>query len=344
MYLCTKEEERKKETLTSTGVVKLKCDSQITVSRKTGDIATGRIDEVEPGGVAVDTCLLLKDPKVVAVQVNRVEDAEARIVLDDKHGPLWGSIRLRLVNRDDVVVQGESGVAFNHLQQGGVLPVQFETAAVDGPLEPGAAGGEVDLLIDVGRQVADVQGELWNEARYRLVVAGPFGGDARVGGRLRGAAGIVAHDTSDSIRVAIGAAGVDPLRAKPVIASFGVGLNDDIVPLTIRDGNGVGGIRNKGNKIVADNSQAMAVDGELEVAVRGSVDQTETVLLAGLEHSLILGATVAVRVCAVDEAVFHGGRTTGLDRIPKSKGLCVGPVTKEEGTEVLVVVGTGWAV
>lgn len=277
----------------------------------------------------------------MAVQVDGVRDAKARVVLDDEHDPLRRAVRLGFVDRDDVVVQREASVAVNDLQQGGALPVQREVAAVEGPLEPGTTRGEVELLEGGGRQVGHVQGEMRDEALQGLVAAGLGGGDGRAGGWVRGAVGVVAHDARDVVGVAVGAASADPLRAEPVVVGGGVGFHDDIVPLAYGHGESVGGVGDDGNEIVADDGQVMAIDGELEVAVRSDVDHAEAVLLAGLEDSLKLGTGAIVRVGAVDETVLHGGWAAILGRVPEGESWGVGPVAEGEDAQVFVVVGSG---
>lgn len=289
-------------------VVELKGEGEVAVGGQAGDVAARRVDEVELGLVAaVGARRLREDPKVVAVHVDRVVDAEARVVLDDEHDPLRGAARRRLVDRDDVVFQGEAGVAVDDLEQGGVVPLQLEVAAVERPLEPGAARSKVELLKGRARQVGHVQGDVRDEARHGLVAAGLGGGDGRVAGGVCGAAGVVAHDARDAVGVAVGTARADPLRAEPVVVRGGAGLHDDIVPLAHGHGDGVGGVRDDGDEIAADDGQVVPVDRELKVAVRGGVDHAEAVFLASLEDSLKLGTGAIVRVGAVDETVLHGG-------------------------------------
>lgn len=171
------------------------------------------------------------------------------------------------VNGDDIVVGRVRGVVCHHLHDGRGLPVELEAAAVEGPLEPGAAGGEAELLQGDLADGADVEGDAGDEAGGGLVVAGLRGGDDALRGRVGGAGGVVADDAGDVIGVGVGGAGAHPLSAEPVVAGGLVGLDNHVVALADADGDGVGDEGLNGDEVVGDDGEVVAVDGELEVGV-----------------------------------------------------------------------------
>lgn len=335
-----------------TGVVKLEGDGKVAVAGEGSNVTARRVDHVQGGGVAVPhASILAEDEEVVAVQVDGVPDTEAGVVLNDKDDELGSGDIGSAVDNDDVVVGREVGLAVLNAGEGRVLPVNLQTAAVEGPLEPGAAGGKVQALGGDLVDGADIQRQVRNQISHGLVSTGLSLGDAAGGGGVGSAGAIVANNTGDTIGVGVVAAGGVPLCAQPVVSSLSVGLDNDIITLAHANLDGIGGVGDESNKIVANNSEAVAVNGELEVSVGSGVDNSDAVLLASLENSLPLGSvTQAVGVSggravegvgAVDEAVLHSRRATVLDRVPQFESLRVAPVVEEHHAEILIVVSGG---
>lgn len=97
--------------------------------------------------------------------------------------------------------------------------------------------------------------------------------------------------------VGIGRTCSDPSSAHPVVVACSIGFDDDIVTLSHADHNTVSGVWNKRYEIHPDNCERVSVDVELEVSIRRTVDESDSVLLPGLENSLeFLAATHTVGV------------------------------------------------
>lgn len=338
-----------------TGVVKLEGDGEVAVTRESGNVTARRVDHVQGGGVAVPhSSILAKDEEVVAVQVDRVVDTEAGVILNDKDDEFGSVDTGSALHNDDVVVGREVGLAVHHAGKGRVLPVNLQTAAVEGPLEPGATGGKVQALGSDFVDSADIQSQVRNQIRHGLVSTGLGLGDGAGGGGVGSAGAIVANNTGNTIGVGVVAAGGVPLCAQPVVAGGSVGLDNDIVTLTHANLNGIGGVGDESNKIVTNDGEVVAVNGELEVAIGSGVDNSDAVLLASLENSLPLGSVAqavgvsggraVVGVGAVDETVLHSRRATVLDCVPEGKGLGVTPVIEEHHAKIDIVVSGGRAV
>lgn len=338
-----------------TRVVKLEGDGEVAVTRESSDVTTRRVNHVQGGGVAVPhSSILAEDEEVVAVQVDGVPDTEAGVVLNDKDDELGSSDTGSTLHNDDVVVGREVRLAVHHSGEGRVLPVNLQTAAVEGPLEPVAASGKVQALGSDFVDGADIHSQVRNEIRYGLVSTGLSLGDGAGGGGVGSAGAIVANDTGDTIGVGVVAAGGVPLCAQPVVARVSVGLDNDIVTLAHANSDGIGGVGGESNKIVTNDGEVVAVNGELEVAIGSGVDNSDAVLLASLENSLPLGSVAqavgvgggraVVGVGAVDETALHSRRATVLGRVPEFKGLGVAPVIEEHHAEIDIVVSSGRAV
>lgn len=335
-----------------TGVVKLEGDGEVAVTRESGNVTAGRVDHVQGGGVAVPhASILAEDEEVVTVQVDGVVDTEAGVVLNDKDDELGSGDTGGALHNDDVVVGREVGLAVHHAGEGRVLPVNLQTAAVEGPLEPVAASGKVQALGSDFVDSADIHSQVRNQISHGLVSTGLSLGDGAGGGGVGSAGAIVANDTGDTIGVGVVAAGGVPLCAQPVVARGSVGLDNDIVTLSHANLDGIGGVGVESNKVVANDGEVVAVNGELEVSIGGGVDNSDAVLLASLENSLPLGSVAqaggvgggrAVEgVGAVDETVLHSRRATILDCVPKFEGLGVAPVVEEHHAEIDIVVSGG---
>lgn len=252
------------------------------------------------------------------------------------------------VDSNDVVLRGEDGLVVEDLQQSRGLPVQDQAAGVDGPPEVVGKFETQQLLGDDG-DVGHVERHMGHQALERLIAAALGRDNGRVARRVSLVGLVVSDNASDVGCVAVVRAGRVPTRSQPVVAGLGVGLDDDVVPLADADQDAVRLVGDDRDKVGGDDSQAMAVDGELKVAVGRDVDNAHTVLLSSLKvdfkllataDTLLIGRAGAVeRVCAVDEAVLHDGRTTLPGLVPQGEGLGMRPVLEEHGSQVLVIVG-----
>lgn len=336
-------------------IVKLEGYGEITVARQSRNVTTRWVRQVEDGCVAVvHAGVCGQHEEVVAVQMDGVRDTESRVILNDQHNELRRSHVRGPFHSDDVVVEGEFGLAAHHLLDGRVLPVELQAAAVEGPLEPAAAGAKAQRLSGDLVEDAHVQRQVWDKVRRGFVFTVLSLGDGADGGRLGSAGAIVPNDASDTVWVEVVAAGGVPFSTEPIVPGGSVRFDDYIVALTNAQAQGFCGVGNDRNEIVADDSEIVVVDRKLEVSVGGRVYHPEAILLASLEDSLPFGSitqTLGVRgrgavvgVRAVYESIFHSRRPTSLGSVPQSKRFSVAPVVEKEHTEVLIVVSRGWTV
>lgn len=115
-----------------TRVVQLERDSQVAVSRQSGDIATRRVDEVEVCGSETEGAdRLSDDEEIVAVHVDWVVETDSSLVLDHVHRPCGCGT----VEGNDVVWSWEDGYIVEDLDDGRGVPVKHESRGVDGPCE-----------------------------------------------------------------------------------------------------------------------------------------------------------------------------------------------------------------
>lgn len=338
------------------GVVKLERDGEVAVTRESSNVTTRGVRQVEQRGVAMEHAGVLGEhEEVVAVEMDGVVDGKASVIFYDENNKLRSRDTGGPVHVDDVVVEGEGGLAVHHSHECGVLPVNLETAAVEGPLEPGAAGRKAHTLC--GNLVDDthVQGQMRNQIRHGLVSTALGLGDGADSGRVGSARAVVAHDSSNTVWVEVVAAGSVPLCTQPVVSRSCIGLDNYIVALAHANAHGFCSIGDERNEIVANDGEIVVVDGELEVGVGSRVHNPETVLLASLEYSLPFrssaqaldvvsrsGAVVGVR--AVDQAVLHDGRAANLCGVPQGKCFSVAPVAEEHHAKVLIIVRRGWTI
>ena len=71
------------------GIVFLEGDGEVAVPRESGDVTTGRVDQVQGAGFEVeDSGGLADDPEVVAMEMDGVVEADSALIFDYVDGPL----------------------------------------------------------------------------------------------------------------------------------------------------------------------------------------------------------------------------------------------------------------
>ena len=110
----------------------------------------------------------------------------------------------------------------------------------------------------------------------------------------------------------------------------------------------VGWVAFDGHEVVGNDGEGMAVNGELEDAVDGDVDELEEVLCLRLEdYFKLLAAAGAFRVGrpravkivgAVDQTALESRSVAEFGGVPAVEGLNVGLILKEKSAEVFVIV------
>lgn len=86
---------------------------------------------------------------------------------------------------------------------------------------------------------------------------------------------IISDDFSHVQRVLVArGAGGQPPCTQPVVAGFGIGLDDDISPLPGGSRNAVGRVWNDGHEIIHDDCQGVVVYGRPEVVFDGGIEET----------------------------------------------------------------------
>lgn len=198
--------------------------------------------------------------------------------------------RKAYINSNDVVIGREHTVPRKNLLQRRCLHVQPQATAVNRPSESRSGRRKRKRLVSLRGNGAHIQRQVRHDARVGLVAAAGARSDGARARRVRGAARIIAHNTGDVVGIVDGGARGYPAPAQPVVAGVGVGLDKDIDALADGHEHAVGGVGHDRDEVRGDDGEGMAVNGELEVAVEGDVDEADAVGRAGLEDGLVLGA------------------------------------------------------
>lgn len=323
-----------------TWVVSRPAEDEVAVSRKVGNITTGRVVGNKSGvGGSVGTGAGSQDEEIVTVKMDRVSNTD--LGLDDQELPDVAG-----AHGDDSLGGIELGIAINDLKESWAGPVNKHGGAVDVPVEWSRAGN-ADYLVSVGGRGLGSLLHNGNQAGESLIDAGGTGADIWAGGRISSAGGVVAKDTLDVGRVGVGGACARN-STDPVVTSSDriVGIDNNVVTLAHGDLKGGSSVRHNGNEIRSHDSEGVVVDAEEEVSIGGTVDKTHAVGVALIDsdgEALASGHTgrAGVGVGTVEQASIESRRTNILG----SPGVLVSsnmePVVQHERTEIDVVVGTG---
>lgn len=254
------------------------------------------------------------------------------------------------LNSNDVVISREHTVSRKNLLKRWGFHVQPQAAAVDRPSESRTGRRKGKNLIRLGGNGAHIKRQVRHNARVGLIATAGARSNCACAGRVRGATRIVPDDARNVIDIVDGGARRDPASAQPVVTGIGVGLDNDIDTLANGDEHAIGGVGNNGDEVGGDDGEGVAVNGELEVAIDGDVDEANAVRRAGLEDGLELraqdagaggvgGGRAVVGVGAVDQAAIEGWWSTlsgGL--VPEFPNVGVVPVAEEEHAEIFIVI------
>lgn len=214
-----------------------------------------------------------------------------RIIFNDEQRPLSRTRCIRRVHSHRVVLRRKYRVPVQELHERRVGPVQVQAAAVERPLEV-----RIRLVTQTlqrlrrTRQRADIERQVRHQALVRLVPARRGLRDVARGRWVGGTTAVVSHDAQHARGVEVGRARINPAAAEPVVAGGGGGGHHDVVPLADGDEHAVGCVGLDGDEVVRDHGQVVPVNGELEVCLRGNVDEANEVALAGSECGFVPGA------------------------------------------------------
>lgn len=196
------------------------------------------------------------------------------------------------------------GVKLGHLIQdlskSRVGPVDQHRGAVQGPLEDTVRDSDGSFFAGGGGRISDSLGDVGNQvgsfiiARVRVVVTRGGGCSYSVG---------VSDNTTDVVRVIILGAGRLRNGSDPeVVSDRGlVGSNDNVVALSHTNVENSGVVWLDRNEISCDNLHGVVVDGELEVGIDSTVNQSHAVGSSRSERDVEPRPSVIVNVGAVDE-------------------------------------------
>lgn len=236
-----------------TRVVGLESEHQVSTTRKHGHITTRGVGRVEGrGGVGISTGSLGEDEEVVAVEMDWVRNGVGG--LDDEVGPLVGSGEL-----DDTGLVGPVGFAVVDLEKRGIGPFNGHGGAAEVPFEEVADLADSDGKVVTVILGADGLGDVGDKVGKVFIVTVVGLGVGRCGG-VRGAARVVADDTTNVVGIIIVGAGGLRDSAEPVVGGGLVGLDNDIVTLANTDAEDLGGVRDNWNQVHGDDSDVMAIN------------------------------------------------------------------------------------
>lgn len=316
----------------SAWIVSVEGDDNVTGGWQDSSISARRVDQIQ-GCVCRELGFIgAEDEEVMSVKMNWVGEGEG--LFDHKVDPLVRGREL-----EDGGLVGEGGFIVKDLQESWVSPRSQHGLLAERPAEVQVGvetqpDGKVIFL----RDVADVDGEGGNE--HSVVNLAAVLESVGRGVWRSTAAGIIANDATNTIRVGISSASGLRDSAEPEIARSFSGIDYNVISLAVGDDERLNIIGLDSHQVVSDDGHIVVIDRDTESSVDGCIDEAKTMLFPSSQNSLeVLAGAIAADHSSVDEARQLGWGAHSLSGVKETGLGNVGPILETDSTQVDVIVG-----